>query len=119
MTVTEQRFPPEARIRNGADYRALTRVARRFHTRSFVFLYRRGKTGSSRVGITVSRRVGNAVVRNRIKRWVREFARRHMGSLPGAWDIVVIARPRASSTDHDTVDGELNELFGYLHGRQV
>ena len=117
MNLAEQRFPPEARIRKGADYRALTRAARRFHTRSFVFLHRRGETGSSRVGITVSRRVGNAVVRNRIKRWVREFARRHMGSLPKAWDIVVIARPRASDEDHDTVDAELSELFGYLSTR--
>ncbi len=114
-----QRFPQEARIRRGADYRALTRTARRFHTRSFVFLYRRGETGRSRVGITASRRVGNAVVRNRIKRWVREFARRHMGSLAGAWDIVVIARPRASDTDHDSAVGEMGELFDFLSERQT
>jgi len=117
MTLAGQHFPPEVRIRKGADYRALTRTARRFHTRSFVFLYRRGETETSRVGITVSRRVGNAVVRNRIKRWVREFARRQMGSLAGTWDIVVIARPRASNTDHDSAVGEMGELFGFLTER--
>ena len=70
------------------------------------------------MGITVSRRVGNAVVRNRVKRWVREFARRRMGSLPVAWDIVVIARPRAAEPDHDSVVGEMDELFDFLSERQ-
>jgi ribonuclease P protein component len=119
MTLDGQHFPPEVRIRRGSDYRILTRTARRFHTRSFVFLYRRGEAGFNRVGVTVSRRVGNAVVRNRVKRWVREFARRHMGSLAGAWDIVVIARPRASDTDHDSAVGEMGELFDFLSARKT
>jgi len=82
-----------------------------------VFLYRRGETPRSRVGITVSRRVGNAVVRNRFKRWVREFARRRMGSLPRTWDVVVIARRSAGDMAHRDADDQMGEFFDYLATR--
>jgi len=51
---------------------------------------------TARVGITVSRRVGNAVTRNRIKRWVREVLRQHIEWLPTGHDVVVIARRNAT-----------------------
>lgn len=68
------------------------------HTPSFVLLIRarEGDETPARLGITVSRRVGNAVVRNRLKRVVRE-AFRHSGALFDAGlDVVVIARPSAA-----------------------
>ena len=50
--------------------------------------------GSGRMGITVSRKVGGAVVRNRVKRWIREcYRRRHDGAFPAQVDFVVVARP--------------------------
>ena len=77
----------------------------------------RGETQRSRVGITVSRRVGNAVVRNRIKRWVREFTRRRMGSLPRVWDVVIIARRSAGGLVHRDADVQMGEFFDYLATR--
>lgn len=50
----------------------------------------------SRVGISASRRVGNAVVRNRIKRGIRDWFRRERGALPDNVDLVVIVRSKAS-----------------------
>lgn len=47
-----------------------------------------------RIGITVSSKVGNAVVRNRVKRWVREAFRAERAAWPPV-DVVVIARPKA------------------------
>ncbi len=111
------RFPRGARIRKGIQYRALQREGRRFHTPHFVILYRPGRTGHSRVGITVSRRVGNAVVRNRVKRWVREFSRQNMGLWPRSWDFVVIARPSAGRLEHAEADAELRGFFAHLGAR--
>ena len=68
----------------------------------------------SRTGITVSRRVGNAVVRNRLKRRIREYTRMHVRDVPGCWDVVVIARPKARQCSYAVVADELGELHSYL-----
>src|SRR4051812_50203174 len=52
--------------------------------------------GSGRVGITVSRKVGGAVVRNRVKRWIRECVRRGRAAFSSQVDFVVVARPAAA-----------------------
>lgn len=54
-----------------------------------------------RIGITVSSKVGNAVERNRVKRWVREAWRSIATDLPGGVDLVVIARPPAKTMGLD------------------
>ncbi len=76
----------------------MTRRGRRVGTRWFlVFLAQREGGGSARLGITVTRKVGKAVRRNRIKRLVREWFRVHSREL-GALDVVVIAK-RDTPTD--------------------
>lgn len=47
----------------------------------------------TRLGLTVSGKVGGSVVRNRVKRRLREIFRRRHASLPPGWDLVLIARP--------------------------
>ncbi len=55
----------------------------------------------SRYGFSVSRRVGNAVVRNRVRRRLREIMR--AASLKPGWDIVLLARPAAATIDYATL----------------
>jgi ribonuclease P protein component len=91
-------FPKERRLRRRRDYLAVQAQGKQFRGTYFILVTRpRAECESrvSRVGITVSKRVGNAVTRNRLKRLVREFARRSEWIAPG-WDAVVIARARAA-----------------------
>jgi ribonuclease P protein component len=62
------------------------------------------------VGITVSSRVGNAVVRNRLKRWIREYVRRHILELP-AGDVVIVAKASAATSAHPVLDRDLARLI--------
>lgn len=80
------------------DFLRATRQGRRFSTEFFLlFLFDRKDSGPARLGITVTRKVGNAVRRNRIKRLVREWYR-HMQACPdtraavSGCDLVVIAK---------------------------
>ena len=63
---------------------------------SYLVLYaRKNRTGTNRVGITVSKKLGHAVVRNRVRRRLREVYRLHESRFQPGWDIVVVARTKA------------------------
>ena len=97
MTVPPgEGFPKAARIRRRREYLALARTARRRHTPHFVLLSAASR-GESRLGVTVSRKVGDAVVRNRVKRRVREIFRRDPRHLLPSHDLIVIAKPGAGA----------------------
>jgi len=87
------------RIRKRREFLATQSSGRKVHGRLFLVLVGPGPELHGRLGITVSKRVGNAVTRNRIKRWVREFVRQQPASawLPPGRDVVVIAKARAAS----------------------
>jgi ribonuclease P protein component len=63
-----------------------------------------------RLGLTVSRRVGGAVVRNRVKRRVREWFRENHGAIGPGCDVVVIARPGAGQLRSSEIRRELTDL---------
>jgi ribonuclease P protein component len=69
-------------------------------------------TGPLRAGIITSRRLGSAVVRNRVRRRLREIVRRHQHEVvTGTW-MVVIARPRAASASYQRLEEEWLRLAG-------
>ncbi len=63
---------------------------------SCLVLYaRKNRTGTNRVGITVSKKLGKAVIRNRVRRRIREAYRINEEQFQPGWDIVLVARSRA------------------------
>jgi ribonuclease P protein component len=72
-----QTFSKEERLLKRPDFLRLTAAGNKFHTAHFIIVWSCAATGFSRFGVTVSRKVGNAVVRNRIKRMLREYFRLH------------------------------------------
>jgi ribonuclease P protein component len=69
---------------------------------------------AGRLGITVTKKVGNAVVRNRIKRLVREWMRLH-GWVPVGWDLVVVAKDSAARQVHpDDFAPDLSKILRQL-----
>lgn len=90
-------YPKEARVRRRAEFLSLQRDGRRRHTPHLVVIHRPGAGPASRLGVTVSTRVGNSVVRNRVKRLLREVFRQHRAQLTAATDLVVIAKPGADT----------------------
>ena len=62
----------------------------------YLVLYaRKNRTDTNRVGITVGKKLGHAVVRNRVRRRLREVYRLNEDKFQSGWDIVVVARTRA------------------------
>ena len=95
--VRRESFPKTARLRRRMEFLSIQREGRRRHTAHFVVIRRPAAGDLSRLGITVSSRVGNSPVRNRIKRLMREVFRRHREALSPPSDVVIIARPGADN----------------------
>ena len=108
----DQRFPRKLRIRKRSEYVRIQQGARGRKTPHFILLSSPPKTTHTRLGVTVSRRVGNAVERNRVKRRVREFFRLHRNKLQPAADLVVIARTGAQELSFQDVAKELAVALG-------
>ena len=79
-------------------------------TRNFTILCRGNAGMGPRIGIVASRKVGNAVTRNRIKRLIREFFRIYRGVVSRCEDIVVIVRPRTRIRGYAEAEEELRVL---------
>ncbi|HOG46210.1 MAG TPA: ribonuclease P protein component [Anaerolineae bacterium] len=80
------------RLTRDADFDRVRKQGRSWAQSLFVFSAGRNDLACTRFGFIVSRRIGNAVVRNRVKRQLREAVRRHLGEFPTGWDVVLIAR---------------------------
>ncbi len=79
----------------------------------FLVLYaRRNRTGTSRVGFTVSKKLGHAVVRNRTRRRLREIYRLNEDRLLPGYDIVVVARTRAVNAPFQKLTASFLKLAG-------
>jgi ribonuclease P protein component len=102
-----EKFPKSARLRKRPEFVSLSRTGRKVHSPNFIVISKRNERGESRLGITVSGKIGNALVRNRIKRLVREFFRRRRHEWFPASDIVVIARKGAAALCSDLIQKEL------------
>jgi ribonuclease P protein component len=107
-----ERFPKSARLRKRPQFLRLSRSGKKSHTPNFVVICEHNDCGETRLGITVSGKVGNAVVRNRIKRLVREFFRRRRHELAPGLDILVIAKKTAADVSLTSVENELRKSLG-------
>jgi len=114
--MTGGRISKEMRIRRRAEYVSVQSDGIKLHGRHVLALAKkRSDPGlEGRLGITVTKKVGNAVVRNRIKRLVREWMRLH-GWVPAGWDIVVVAKDSAARQVHpDDFASDLTKILRQL-----
>ena len=108
-----EEFPKAMRVRRRRDYLVSSRVGQRRHTPHFtvVCVPRRGST---RLGITVTRKIGGAVARNLIKRRIREAFRRDPRHFVPDHDLIVIAKQGAGGVPFHAVAQELAEAVAPL-----
>lgn len=100
-----QRFPRGSRLSARKSFLEIYERGQRVSGTYFVMFGLPGATALSRLGITATRKYGDAVARNRFKRRVREMFRRHRGS-GAAIDLVVNARSAAASAPYRRLEDE-------------
>lgn len=101
-------------IKKNRDYRQVF-TRGRYRSDRLLVLYRMANgTGGRRFGITVSRKLGGAVVRNRVRRRLKEICRLNPEAFPSGYDYVIVARPPAAECDHRVLTDSLLQLVGNI-----
>ena len=91
-------------VKQNGDFRRIYRRGRSAVTGGMVVYCLKNKKGMSRLGVTVSTKVGHAVVRNRVRRRFRELYRLHRGELLPGYDIIIVARVRAAAMPYQKLE---------------
>lgn len=118
-------LPRARRLRKRAGFLAVQGRGRKLHTDSFLVfvLPRRSKTADehpplpTRLGVTVSKKVGGAVARNRVKRLLREAFRRRKALFPQGLDLVFVAKRSAVEAHYEQVAREIEKLCSRYFAR--
>ncbi len=113
-------LPAASRMRRRSEFAAALQAGSRAGRPllSAHLLVRPGRHEPARVGFVVSRAVGGAVVRNRVRRQLRHLARRYLGSLPEGSLLVVRANSRTAAARQADLAAELDLVLGALLRRQ-
>ncbi|MCX7680713.1 MAG: ribonuclease P protein component [Anaerolineae bacterium] len=99
------------RLRKVNDVRRVYHEGRAWAHTLLVLIARPNGLTLTRVGVTASRKLGSAVVRNRAKRLLREAARRLYPHMAAGWDVMLVARPPITTVKEQQVEEALMSLL--------
>ena len=113
--MVNEKFPPDVRIRRGAEFALVLKKGQKRRNRYFTLHILLSERGFARLGVIASRRVGGAVARNRAKRLLREaFRRNHSNFSPGL-DLVAVANGPIVKARLEDVERALRDAVDGMH----
>jgi ribonuclease P protein component len=114
----DRRFRRQERVRHRRDYDRAYQQGRRVSGRLIRLYSAPNGLPHPRLGSTIGKAVGSAVVRNRLKRWIRETFRLNKEAFGDGFDYVVHVKPEAAAASHEELRGEILGLAETLEVRE-
>ena len=104
-------FKKKDKILKRREFLQLNRNGKKIQDRNFIVFYSEGRLKINRIGITVSKKIGNAVKRNKVKRLIREHFRMNREKIAEFMDINVIAKKKAGEISAEMLFKSLDGIF--------
>ncbi|MBU5449547.1 ribonuclease P protein component [Acetivibrio sp. MSJd-27] len=98
-------------LKENRDFGRVYRRGKSIAGDCLVLYYRKNNLGMNRLGLTASKKVGKAVVRNRVRRLIKENFRLLEDKIPLSYDLVIVARVKAAGSDYQKIGGCLRYLL--------
>lgn len=106
-----EKFPRRERLTRKREFQDAFKCGKKVIGRAFVCYVVRREGQGRKLGLAVSRKVGGAVVRNRVKRYLREIYRVRRSRLAKDINIVVVARPSSAALSYSECEDAIDRLF--------
>lgn len=103
------------RLTKNFEYIKVYQAGRRWSSPFFNMYIKKNSIGLTRLGVSVSKRIGNSVVRNRVKRRLKEAFKKNIGKVKKGYDVVVSAKVPIRDADFWDIERELKILFKRGH----
>lgn len=105
---------PAVTVKENYEFRRIYRKGKSAVSPQLVIYCQKNRRGHSRLGVSVSTKLGCAVVRNRVRRRIREIYRLNKAKMLPGYDLIVVARVRAVETDYQKLDRTYLRLLEQL-----
>ena len=107
-------FDKKLRLLKSYEFNNLRKNSAKVENKEFYLIFKENLFDHSRIGLTISKRIGNAVARNRIKRIIRDYFRRNRSIISNNIDIIVIAKKYVAGKTNKEIFESLRKVFNKI-----
>ena len=99
------------RLTKNFEFKKVYEARRRWSSPFFTMYVKNNQLDRTRLGISISKKVGKSVVRNKIKRRIKEIFRKSLAEIKKGYDVVITVKPQAADADFKTMESEIKSLL--------
>ncbi len=100
------------RLRKNMEFKRVYSGGKSYWNRNLVLYVRKNALENSRIGITITKKIGNAVVRNRIRRRMKEIYRLKLGNIKGGYDLILIPKKNCVDISYKDLESAMIHIMG-------
>jgi len=99
------------RLRKNEDFKKVYKYGKSYYNRNLIMYIRKNDLEYSRIGFTVTKKIGNSVVRNKIRRRIKEIVRKNLGNIMDGYDIILIPKKNVIDISFQELESAIFHIF--------